>query len=192
MTRLAIPVFPLPDGEPSPRQQLIATLARIDGWGQGAWREIHATWRLRGGTLVIDDLEAGVSRDPDDRVVAATLVLERHGLGAAREHDDATCDWVLRLLWRSLMPRLRLTATCHQPAASIRSVNARVSTPAIPATPWPRSQASNPWVDRQFAGSEISCFSTSPLAAMLPASKSSRLVPTLPICGNVKVIICPA
>ncbi len=135
MTRLAIPVFPLPDGEPSPRQQLIATLARIDGWGQGAWREIHATWRLRGGTLVIDDLEAGVSRDPDDRVVAATLVLERHGLGAAREHDDATCDWVLRLLWRSLMPRLRLTATCHQPAASIRSVNACVLTPPRPGAP---------------------------------------------------------
>jgi hypothetical protein len=30
------------------------------------------------------------------------------------------------------------------------------------------------------------------VAAMLTVSMSSSLVPTLPICGNVKVMICPA
>ncbi len=33
---------------------------------------------------------------------------------------------------------------------------------------------------------------TPELAAILEVSMSSALVPTLPICGKVKVMICPA
>jgi hypothetical protein len=42
------------------------------------------------------------------------------------------------------------------------------------------------------AGSVTSCFTTSPSAAGDAASMSSGLAPTLPMCGKVKVMICPA
>ena len=44
-------------------------------------------------------------------------------------------------------------------------------------------------IDRQFDGSVMSCFTTRPRAAMVAASMSWVLVPTLPIWGKVKVII---
>ena len=95
------PVFPLSDeNPPAPQRQLIETLRRIDGWGQGAWREIYSSWKLRHAVLAIDDLEAGVSRDEDDRVVSALLIVADHGLGDHPEHRDATADWVLRKVWR--------------------------------------------------------------------------------------------
>jgi hypothetical protein len=71
-------------------------------------------------------------------------------------------------------------------------VSARVSIPATPVTPWPRSQASRCWWLRQLLGSVTSCFTISPRAAIVAASMSSPLVPTLPICGKVKVMTCPA
>jgi hypothetical protein len=120
------PLLPLGDQPPRPRSELFATLARIDGWGQGAWREVYACWRLRHALLAIDDLEAGVSRDQDDRVAAATLVVEDHALGDQREDDDATCDWVLRRAWATLLPRLTVTATTHRPASTVQAVNACV------------------------------------------------------------------
>jgi Predicted ATPase of the ABC class len=122
------PLLPLGDQPPAPRAELFATLARIDGWGQGAWREVYSCWRLRHALLTIDDLEAGVSRDQDDRVAAATLVLEDHALGDRCEDDDATCDWVLRQAWATLLPRLIVTATTHRPAATVHAVNACVLT----------------------------------------------------------------
>src|SRR5271154_3275431 len=100
------PPLPLGGQPPGRRAALFATLARIDGWGQGAWREVYACWRLRHAALAIDDLEAGVSRDQDDRVAAFTLVVEEHTLGERPEDDDATCDWVLRQAWATLLPRL--------------------------------------------------------------------------------------
>ncbi len=74
----------------------------------------------------------------------------------------------------------------------MRSVSARVSTPARPGTSRAFNQASSVAVERQFDGSVMSCFTTSPRAATLVASPSSALVPTLPMCGKVKVMICPA
>jgi hypothetical protein len=120
------PLLPLGDQPPRPRSELFATLARIDGWGQGAWREVYACWRLRHALLAIDDLEAGVSRDHDDRVASATLVVADHALGDHGEDDDATCDWVLRQAWATLLPRLRVTATTHRPGATVQAVNACV------------------------------------------------------------------
>ncbi len=118
------PQPPLGDQPPKPRAELFATLARIDGWGQGAWREVYACWRLRHAVVAIDDLEAGVSRDRDDRVAAATMVVEDHALGDRCEDDDATCDWVLRQAWTTLLPRLTVTATTHRPATTVQAVNA--------------------------------------------------------------------
>ena len=78
------------------------------------------------------------------------------------------------------------------PPSRMRTVSARVSTPATPAIPRARSQASRCCADRQLDGSVMSCFTTRPRAAIVAASMSSALVPTLPICGKVKVMICPA
>jgi hypothetical protein len=71
----------------------------------------------------------------------------------------------------------------------MRAVSARVSIPAIPGTPWLFSQSSRWRVARQFAGSVMSCFTTSPRAAGVVASMSSGLAPTLPMWGKVKVMI---
>ncbi len=74
----------------------------------------------------------------------------------------------------------------------MRSVSARVSTPAMPGRSCARSQPSSDWVARQLEGSVTSCFTTRPRAAGLIASISCGLAPTLPMCGKVKVMICPA
>lgn len=124
------PPAPFPfaaDLPPAPRSQLFATLARIDGWGPGAWREIHANWRLRGALLAIEDLEAGVSRDEDDRVVAFVVAFPDQRLGrhaGDADHDRATCDWLLRHAWRTLLARPAVTVTTHQPGAAVRATNA--------------------------------------------------------------------
>ena len=70
------PVHPIPiEPAPGTRSALMAVLRRIDGWGQGAWREIYCTWQLKQCLISVDDLEAGVSRDVDDRVAAFVLVV---------------------------------------------------------------------------------------------------------------------
>src|ERR1043165_5545686 len=99
-------VFPIAaDPPPGPRSELTATLRRIDGWGPGAWREVYRTWRLKQCLLSIDDLEAGGSRDDDDRVAAFVVVIPAHALGRPGDaaHDGATCDWVLRRAWAELI-----------------------------------------------------------------------------------------
>jgi hypothetical protein len=131
-------VFPIPaDPPPGPRSELSATLRRIDGWGPGAWREIYRTWRLRQCLLSIDDLEAGVSRDEDDRVAAFVVVIPGHALGrpgdAAR--DAATCDWVLRRAWDEIIAGAPLTVTTHQPGQAVRASNACLFRPPSPDAP---------------------------------------------------------
>lgn len=123
------PPAPFPfaaDQPPAPRAGLFATLARIDGWGPGAWREIHANWRLRGALLAVEDLEAGISRDDDDRVVAFVIAFPDQRLGRPGQADGerATCDWLLRHAWRTLLARPVVTVTTHQPGAAVRATNA--------------------------------------------------------------------
>lgn len=133
-------VFPIPvEPAPGPRSDLFATLRRIDGWGQGAWREVYCTWRLRHCLLVIDDLEAGVSRDEDDRVAAFVVVIPGHALGRPGEvgRDAATCDWVLRRAWDEVIDGAPLTVTTHRPGQAVRATNAclfAVPTPGQPPT----------------------------------------------------------
>jgi len=133
-------VFPIPvEPVPGPRSELFATLRRIDGWGQGAWREVYCTWRLRHCLLSIDDLEAGVSRDDDDRVAAFVVVIPGHALGRPGDlgRDTATCDWVLRRAWDEVITDAPLTITSHRPGQAVRATNAclfAVPTPGQPPT----------------------------------------------------------
>jgi hypothetical protein len=134
----AAPLFPIAtDPAPSRRSELSATLRRIDGWGPGAWREVYRVWNLRRCLLSIDDLEAGVSRDDDDRVAAFVVAIPGHALGGRDEPGTvaATCDWVLRHAWDTLLDRPGLTATTHRPGSAVRSANACVITPPSPGQP---------------------------------------------------------
>ena len=135
---LVPPVFPIP-AEPAPglRSTLFATLRRIDGWGQGAWREVYSAWRLRHCLLSIDDLEAGVSRDADDRVAAFVVVIPGQALGrpGSPAQEAATCDWVLRQAWAEVIDTAALTVTTHRPGQAVRATNAclfRIPTPGHP------------------------------------------------------------
>ena len=131
-------VFPIPiDPAPGRRSDLVATLRRIDGWGPGAWREVYCTWRLRHCLLSIDDLEAGVSRDDDDRVAAFVVVIPDHGLGRPGDagRDAATCDWVLRQAWDEVLAGAPLTVTTHQPGQAVRASNACLFATPTPGQP---------------------------------------------------------
>ncbi len=132
----AVPtLFPIPtEPAPSQRSALFATLRRIDGWGQGAWREVYCAWRLRHCLLSIDDLEAGVSRDDDDRVAAFVVVIPEHALGRPGDpsRDAATCDWVLRQAWSTVLDGAKLTVTTHRPGPAVRATNACLFTAPSP------------------------------------------------------------
>lgn len=132
-------IFPIP-AEPAPgrRTELFATLRRIDGWGPGAWREVYCAWRLRQCLVSIDDLEAGVSRDDDDRVAAFVVVIPEHALGRPGDcsRDAATCDWVLRQAWDEVLAGAPLTVTTHVPGQAVRATNACLfSVPSPGAAP---------------------------------------------------------
>ena len=74
----------------------------------------------------------------------------------------------------------------------MRRVMARVSTSQIPGRLWLFNQSSSGFTERQFAGSVMSPRRTTPRAAGVIVSISSTFVPTLPMCGKVKVMIWPA
>jgi hypothetical protein len=82
------------------------------------------------------------------------------------------------------------------PRSRISAVSALVSIPVRPTMLRALSQASRSREARQLDGSVMAAASTTPRTpddeAALTLSMSSSLVPTLPICGNVKVMICPA
>ena len=68
----------------------------------------------------------------------------------------------------------------------------RVSTPPTPIRPRRVSQSERVPAARQLEGSVGSHFTTMPAATGSAVSSSSALTPTLPMCGKVKVTICPA
>jgi hypothetical protein len=74
----------------------------------------------------------------------------------------------------------------------MRRVMRRVSTPVSAGKSWRFSHSSRCCAARKFEGSVMSARSTQPSAAGVVVSMSSGLVPTLPICGKVKLMICPA
>ena len=78
------------------------------------------------------------------------------------------------------------------PAKRIRRVSARVSSPARPILPRAFSQSPKVPVERKLDGAVTSSRTMQPTAPSTRDSRSSSLTPTLPICGKVKVTICPA
>ena len=77
-----------------------------------------------------------------------------------------------------------ISAPSCAPPVRNRRVSRLVSIPAMPMRPRRSSQPSRCWTARQFEGSVTSARSTSPSAAGVPDSRSSSLVPTLPIWGK--------
>ncbi len=114
---------------PQPRAELLATLARIDGWGPLAWREIHGAWRLGSGVLVVEDRKGGDGSDADADAVDLILILERHRLPLATL-ADATCDWVLRQVWTRLIPGAAVRLDTVRPGAAVAATNACHAEPA--------------------------------------------------------------
>jgi len=52
------PVLPIAaDAEVKPLAELLETVARIDGWGPRAWREVLGVWRLPSCDLGIEERE---------------------------------------------------------------------------------------------------------------------------------------
>jgi hypothetical protein len=72
-------------------------------------------------------------------------------------------------------------------------VSRRVSTSAMPTTPWRARYASSDYWARQLEGMGVASRTTKPATRGTPstASLSSELTPTLPISGAVMVTICP-
>ena len=98
---------------------------------------------------------------------------------------------------RSKAPSSAWTITAlGMPFSRMRAVSARVSMPVMPTMPRAFSQVSRCFSERQLEGSVIEALSTMPRApaafAMSTVSTSSSLMPTLPMCGKVKVMIWPA
>ena len=98
---------------------LRAALARIDGWGPLAWKEIVGAWQLPGAVLAIERPEWPISGDEDERTL--TLVIA-HGLGRAQ--PVATADWVLRQTWAGLLAHPEIRAWTLRPGAAVRATNA--------------------------------------------------------------------
>ena len=119
MAELALPVEILPaDSPPGPRRELFAALARIDGWGELAWRETMGAWRVRGGALVLE------RREGDDDP-ACTLIADPGAVPAARDVGDAAAiaDWALRRCWSDLLARCPIRATADVPGTAVRALS---------------------------------------------------------------------
>ena len=119
----AIQVLP-PETAPRPRRELIETLAKIDGWGPRAWREIMGAWRLRHCSMALAALESGIDGDQDENQVTLILILRDTTLGGRVEESDATCDWLLREAWRTLLVAPAVRLQTYRPRAEVRASNA--------------------------------------------------------------------
>ena len=78
------------------------------------------------------------------------------------------------------------------PLSLMKLVKLLVSNPVMPTILFFFSQASSFFNDLLFEGLVISVLNITPFVQILSDSWSSLLVPTFPIWGKVKLIICPA
>jgi len=118
-------IQPLPaEVSPRPRRELIETLAKIDGWGPRAWREIMGAWQLRHCRMALAALESGIDGDQDENQVTLILILQDTTLGGRAEESVATCDWLLREAWRTLLVAPAVRLQTYRPRAEVRASNA--------------------------------------------------------------------
>ncbi len=119
------PVDPIPaDAEVRPLTALLETVARIDGWGPRAWREVLGVWRLAACDLQIEEREGPPCEEGGE--VLATVAFRAPRWARARDAGEAVAvaDWLLRQAGAGLLPRLGLSARTLQPGEAVRATNA--------------------------------------------------------------------
>ncbi len=119
------PVLPIAaDAEVKPLAELLETVARIDGWGPRAWREVLGVWRLPSCDLGIEEREGPPCEEGGE--VLATVAFRPARWNRTRDAGDAAavCDWLLRQARRDLLPRFGLHARTLDPGACVRATNA--------------------------------------------------------------------
>jgi len=125
-----MPVLPTPiapiasDAEIRPLAVLLETVARIDGWGPRAWREVIGAWRLPRCDLAIEEREGPPCEEGGE--VLATIVFRSPGWARPRNPGDAIAiaDWLLRAARRDLLPLFGLSARTIDPGEAVRAGNA--------------------------------------------------------------------
>jgi hypothetical protein len=118
------PVAAIPDDPPPrPQAELFETLARIDGWGPRAWREVLGAWRLPLAELGLEDGE-GEPCDEGGEVRATLRIGGRWTRLRAAAERDAAADWLLRHARATLLPRLALRARTVDPGEAVTASNA--------------------------------------------------------------------
>ncbi|HYE06736.1 MAG TPA: P-loop domain-containing protein [Planctomycetota bacterium] len=105
-----------------PRRDLMAALARIDGWGLGAWREVLACWRLGAAVLAVEPVDGGEQLDAN-----ATLVIDDRRFPPAAPGTavaDACADWLLRRADALLVPGSPVRCATLAPNEAVLASNA--------------------------------------------------------------------
>jgi hypothetical protein len=130
---MALPDVQLPiaaDAEIRPLAELLETLARIDGWGPRAWREVLGAWRLPACDLGLEEREGPPCEEGGE--VIASLVFRAPRWGRPRHVADGTAiaDWLLRQARSGLLPRFGLSASTIDPGDAVRQTNACFTVPA--------------------------------------------------------------
>lgn len=122
---LPAPIVPIAaDAELKPLADLLETVARIDGWGPRAWREVLGSWRLVACDLGIEEREGPPCEAGGE--VLATVVFRAPPWARARDAGDgvAIADWLLRQARSGLLPRFGLGAHTIDPGETVRATNA--------------------------------------------------------------------
>ncbi|MDA3959248.1 MAG: hypothetical protein PF961_00535 [Planctomycetota bacterium] len=119
---------------PRSRRELLTTLARIDGWGPGAWREIFDAWQLPGVIILIRDLSSAVAIDARSAINAEICLILEQGLPGPDSEQVAICDWLLRYAQAHLAAASELKLAGVTPSAAMRSTNGCFLAPATTDT----------------------------------------------------------
>lgn len=117
------------DAEIRPLAELMQTLARIDGWGPRAWREVLGAWRLPACDLGLEEREGPPCEEGGE--IIASIVLRAPRWGRPRDPGDATAiaDWLLRRARTDLLPGVGLSAETIDPGDALRPSNACFAVP---------------------------------------------------------------
>lgn len=123
------PVAAIAD-EVQPLSVLLETLARIDGWGPRAWREVLGAWAMPGCDLGLEEREGRPCEEGGE--VVATIRFRAPRWARPRGDGDAAAaaDWLLRRARAELVPKLALDAWTLEPGEAVRPSNACFATAA--------------------------------------------------------------
>ena len=109
------------DAEVRPLAALLETVARIDGWGPRAWREVLGAWRLPACDLGLEE-GPGPPCEEGGEVLASVVFRAPRWLRSGEA--VATADWLLRQARTGLLPRFGLAARTLDPGEAVRATNA--------------------------------------------------------------------